>query len=240
MTPHPLRILLAGLSLAAGARAETPVAPRLGVFSGELDVGVVSRPGTASFDGARQTYTVGSSGANMWFGADAMHFVWKRVSGDGSIAAAVAFLGTSAQPHRKACLVIRQSLEAGSPYVDVAEHGDGLTSLQFREVAGGPTREIQSNVSGPGRVRLDKIGDVVYLSVSKDGAAPHPSGCSFRLHFSDPFYIGLAVCSHDNTAFETAEFSKVEIGTADKAAAAPQPLLKIITLPSGDRRVSDL
>jgi hypothetical protein len=226
------------LSTCATAQEWIP-ANELGAFSGQTDVGTVSRAGTATFDAARGTYTIGASGANMWFTEDAMHFVWKKVAGDGSISADIAFVGTSTQPHRKACLVIRQNLDPGSAYVDVAVHGDGLTSLQFRDTEGAPTKEIQSNVASPQRVRLDKIGDTVYLSVARAGEEPHPSGCSFQLHLNNPFYVGLAVSAHDNAAFETAVFSKVEIGRASPAAAVAQDGLKIITLPSGDRRVSD-
>jgi hypothetical protein len=226
--------------VAACAMAQAPAPPAgLGVFSGQGDIGTVSRPGTATYDAASGTYTVGSSGANMWFAEDDMHYVWRKVAGDGSIAANISFVGTSAQGHRKACLVIRQNLDPGSPYVDVAVHGDGLTSLQFRDAEGGTTKEIQSMVASPQRVRLDKIGDMVYLSVAKAGEEPRPSGCLFQLRFTNPFYIGLAVSAHDNAAFETAVFSKVEIGAASPAAAVPQDGLKIITLPSGDRRVTD-
>ena len=56
-------------------------------------------------------------------------------------------------PHRKACLMIRQSLDADSAYVDVALHGDGLTSLQFREAKGAATHEVQANVTAPRRLR---------------------------------------------------------------------------------------
>ena len=94
-------------------------------------------------------------------------------------------------------------------------------------------------VSKPERVRLDKLGDDIYLSVAGAGEATHPSGASFRLHLNDPFYVGLAASAHDNTAFETAVFSRVELGPAVAAAALPQPGLRIITLPSGDRRVTD-
>jgi hypothetical protein len=237
MKTAAFRILCSGLFLSAlaAARAEG----ELGAFSDQGDIGAVSRPGSAVYDAARGSYTVGSSGANMWFKEDDMHFVWRKASGDIAIAADIAFVGASAQPHRKACLVIRQNLDPGSPYVDVACHGDGLTSLQFRETQDGPTREIQSNVAAPGRVRLDKIADVVYLSVSADAAQPHPSGASFRLHVSDPFYVGLAVSAHDDKAFESAVFTRVELGAASPAAAVPQPGLRIITLPSGDRRVTD-
>ncbi len=41
--------------------------------------------------------------------------------------------------HRKAGWMIRQSLDADSPYVDAVIHGDGLASLQYRKVQGGPT-----------------------------------------------------------------------------------------------------
>ena len=40
--------------------------------------------------------------------------------------------------------MIRQSLEDNSPYVDAALHGSGLLSLQYRDVAGGPTTEIET------------------------------------------------------------------------------------------------
>jgi hypothetical protein len=39
--------------------------------------------------------------------------------------------------HRKAALMIRQSLDPGAAYADVALHGDGLTSLQSRATADG-------------------------------------------------------------------------------------------------------
>lgn len=237
MKSTPIRILgsLLFLSTLAAAKA----GGGLGIFTDQCDIGAVSRPGTAVFDAASGAFTVGSSGANMWFKEDDMHFVWKKVSGDVSIAADIDFVGTSAQAHRKACLVIRQNLDPGSPYVDVARHGDGLTSLQFREAQDGTTKEIQSNVAAPRRVRLDKIGDMVYLSVAADGGEPHPSGASFRLHLGDPFYVGLAVSAHDDKAFETAVFSRVELADASPAAAVPQPGVWIITLPSGDRRVTD-
>jgi hypothetical protein len=231
-------LILPGLAVLFAGCALMP-ASRLGLFEGETDVGTVSRPGTAGYDAASGTYTVGASGANMWFKQDAMHYVWRKASGDVSIAADISFVGASAQPHRKACLVIRQNLDPGSPYVDVAVHGDGLTSLQFRTGQDGITREIQSMVVSPSRVRLDKIGDWVYLSVARDGGPPRPSGAFFVLNFHAPFYVGLAVSAHDDKAFETAVFSKVEVGAASPDAAVPQAGLKIITLPSGDRRVTD-
>jgi hypothetical protein len=237
MTSNPIKILCAGLFLAAlpAVRADGV----LGLFTDHGDIGTVQKAGSITYDGAGKTYTVCASGANMWAKEDAMQYVWKKATGDVSIAADIVFNGTSPQAHRKAALVIRQNLNPGSPYVDVAQHGDGLTSLQFRDTEDGTTREIQSMVANPTRVRLDKIGDTVYLSVAATGSDPAPSGASFQLRFTSPFYVGLAVCAHDKDGFETAVFSNVVIGPASDAAAAPQPGLRIITLPTGDRRVTD-
>jgi len=237
MNPSPFKCIL--FSALLSGCALLPGSAGLGVFGGQSDIGKVSRPGTASFDAASGSYTVGSSGANMWFAEDDMHYVWKQVSGDVSIAADVAFLGGSKQGHRKGCLVIRQDLDPGSVMADVAVHGDGLTSLQFRVSKDGPTKEIQSMHARPERVRLDKIGNQVFLSVATPGADLHPSGASIEIALKSPFYIGLAVSAHDDAAFESAVFSKVEIGAASALSALPQPGLRIITLPSGDRRVTD-
>jgi TolB protein len=237
MNTTPFRILGSCLFLSAfsAARAEG----NLGAFTDHGDIGTLSRPGTAGFDPASGAYSLAASGANMWAKVDAMQFVWKKKTGDFSIAADIAFVGTSTQPHRKACLVIRQDLDPGSAYVDVAQHGSGLTSLQFRDAKDGLTKEIECMTDSPTRVRLDRIGDDVYLSVGYGDEKPHPSGCVFKLHMADPVYVGLAVSAHDDNAFETAVFSHVEIGAASSEAAVPQPGLRIITLASGDRRVTD-
>src|SRR4029077_16456165 len=98
------------------------------------------------------------------------HFVWKQMSGDFALQAAIDWQGTGGNAHRKACLMVRQSLAADSPYVDVAVHGDGLTSLQFRESAGGQPHEIQANLSRPPMAGIRRQGDAFFMTV------PDPSG----------------------------------------------------------------
>ena len=41
----------------------------------------------------------------MWFVSDAFQFVWKKVSGDVTIAADIAFPSPGGNAHRKACLL---------------------------------------------------------------------------------------------------------------------------------------
>src|ERR1700691_2650448 len=169
----------------------------LGIFTDHQDVGTVLHPGSAVYDAARQTYTLSGSGENMWFGVDDFHYVWKKVSGDVALTADIAFLGTGGNPHRKAVLMIRQSLDGNSPGVDIAVHGVGLTSLQFRDATGVNTHEVESNISAPKTVRIEKRGDYFYAFVTGKDGKLQLSGASTKLALSGEFYIGIGVCSHD-------------------------------------------
>jgi TolB protein len=227
--------------LAAAVGGATPSAigspASLGWFTDKGDVGAVSRPVAASYEAATQTYTIGAGGANIWAAADAFGFVWKPVAGDIAIAADISFVGPSGQGHRKGCLMFRQSLDASSAYADVAVHGDGHIALQFRSEPGGPTRTIQCPGHAPQRVRLEKHGPCVTLSIAGSDGSFSPSGCAVRLALDGPFYAGLAVCAHDNAAFETARFAAVELGAPPPPPAARTSALEVLSLASLDRRV---
>jgi TolB protein len=231
-------LVLASLVLARAIAAEPQPAP-LGLFESRGDVGSVGKPGAVEYDAGRGIYTVTGGGANMWSTNDAFHYVWKRVSGDVTLAADIRFVGAGGDPHRKACLLIRQTLDPGSAYADAVIHGDGLTSLQYREVQGGPTREIQSNVAGPPRIRIEKRGDYVAMSVATAGEGLRPAGGTFRIRFKEPLYIGLAVCAHDNNVLEKAVFSNVQISMLP-ATSGFKPMiestLEFVSIASKDRR----
>jgi hypothetical protein len=232
----PARVLLSALVVGAlPAAIGSSIAP--GAFPNLGDVGSVSRPVSASYAEAADTYTIGASGANIWGASDAFGFAWKPVAGDTALAADITFLGSSNQGHRKACLMFRQSLDAGSTYADVAVHGDGHIALQFRSEFGGPTRTIQCPVNAPQRVRLERRGPYVTLSVAGIDGAFSPSGCAVRLSLDGTFLAGLAVCAHDNGAFETARFAAVELGTPPARSAAPASALVVLSLSSLDCHV---
>src|SRR5262245_10503848 len=95
------------------------VAADLGVFDDQPDVGKPSHPGSATFDSPTRSFLIAGGGDNMWFTNDSFHFVWKRVTGDFALRCAIEWLGSGGNAHRKACLIVRQNLEANSPYIDV-------------------------------------------------------------------------------------------------------------------------
>jgi hypothetical protein len=208
----------------------------LGLFDNRADVGTVKQAGTTAYDPAAKTYTISASGENMWATADAFQFVWKQISVDVSIAADITFPTTTGDPHKKAALIVRQSLDADSAYADIAVHGNGMTSLQARDEKGATTHEVQANTSYPQRVRLTKEGDYFYMSLNNAAGEPlRLSGGSLRVALKAPFYIGLAVCAHNPDAFETAVFSNVEI--TQPPAPKLYSTLETITVTSTDRRV---
>ncbi len=212
----------------------------LGMFEAHSDIGDVQKPGYVKYNASQKSYLIAGGGENMWFDRDAFHFLFKQASGDISIAADIRWIGTDGNPHRKACLLIRQSLEPDSPYADAVIHGDGLTSLQYRQLPGGLTREIQSNVTAPLRIQIEKESDYVFMSVSRENETLHSAGGSFKIKFSEPFYIGLGVCSHDNSVLEKAVFSNVEIKTGKLNSLGGSMLestLETIAIGSKDRRV---
>jgi len=185
----------------------------IGIFSDSTDIGDVTRAGSASFNSTNGEYAVTGGGANMWDASDGFHFVWVKMSGDLTLTADVKLVGTGGVDHRKACLMIRQSLASNSAYADVALHGDGMTSLQFREAEGEPTDQIVMEVSGPERVQIQKRGDEVTIACAKAGGQWRQGGARYRIQFKEPFYVGLGVCAHDNDRIEQAIFSNVELKT---------------------------
>jgi TolB protein len=222
----PRNCALAFLAVVCAASSPAwaqPVAP-LGLFEGHSDVGAVLRPGSVQFSAARNTYTIEGSGENMWEGTDEFQFVWKKVTGDVTLAADIAFTGTVGEAHRKGLLMIRQSLDADSPYVDAARHADGLTSIQARDRKGGMTHEVQSSLKAPKRLRIEKHGSSFFVFGTGEGEDLHMAGGGMQLALQEPFYVGLGVCAHDKNAIEKIVFSNVEM-TNDPRSAAKRPAL---------------
>jgi hypothetical protein len=229
--------------LALRASAATPASSSLGIFEADQDIGTVLHRGSVQYDPVRQTYAVSGSGENMWFGEDDFHFVWKKITDahDLALTAEIAFMGQTGNEHRKAVLMIRQSLDPNSPYVDVARHGNGLTSLQFRQTVAADTHEVESNVSGPLTVRVEKRGDRFYAFVSGKDGKLEPAGAATQLALSLPFYVGIGICAHDKNVTEQAIFSHVTLQNLPPAGKTVlYSVLETVAATSTDRRVEYL
>jgi TolB protein len=229
------------LSCCAFLALEFAQAESLGIFESHQDIGTVLHPGSASYDMAKREYVLTASGENVWFKSDTFQFAWKKISGDVALTANVSFLTRGGNEHRKALMMVRQSLDADSAYADIALHGNGLAALQYRDTVGAITQEIQSNVSAPTRLRIVKRGDYVYMSLAKGDGDFSVAGGWIPIPLKGDFYIGIGLCAHDKDVVEKAVFSKVSVESLPPVDAAAKPTLysslETIAVASTDRQV---
>jgi TolB protein len=214
----------------------------LGIFDGQADVGSVTPAGTLAYDPASHIYTISAAGANLWSTIDAFHFVWKKMSGDVSLTADMNFPITTGNPspHRKAILIFRQTLDADGVYADAAQHGSGLTALQYRRSKGATTQDIELNIDSPKRLRIEKRGDTFTMFLSNGNEPLHQTGSSINLHLEEPFYVGIGVCSHNKDVVEKATFANVELKQLTPASEPKQmalySTLQTISIEDNSRR----
>jgi hypothetical protein len=208
---------------------DNAIAARLGLFHSKKSIGVNPKKGKAKFDSKKGVYAVTGSGANMWAKADAFEFVYTKLSGDVTLTADITFVGKGVEEHRKGALIVRQSLDPDSPYADAALHGSGLTSLQYREAAGADTKEVQSSLKMPTRLRIERHGNqfTMYAGTGDDLKSSGP----VTVEMKDPVYVGLAVTSHNANVVETVLFSNVKLESGQKQAASHLPLLSQMLVP---------
>jgi hypothetical protein len=186
-----------------------------GLFEGSSDIGATQK-GSTVYDAATGEYRVTGGGADMWGAADAFHMSWIHLSGDVTLTADVRFPPEGgAIPLKKAVLIVRQSLDPDSAYADVAIHGDGHITLQYRETKGGATADITSPEHGSTRLRIERKGDQFTMYTGPANGKLTSSG-SVKIVLHDPVYVGIGMCAHKADAVETAVFSNVKIERATK------------------------
>ena len=85
------------------------------------------------------------------------------MSGNMTLTADVLLTGASAQEKRKAALMIRQSLDPGSAYADIAFHGNGEVAAQWRLAPGDVTGDAVLpkflDTKVPERIRIERQGN---------------------------------------------------------------------------------
>ncbi len=180
------------------------------LFPESGDVGPVNIPGSARFDAVTGTYTLTGAGTNMWAETDEFFMTWRETTGDFTLSTDVAFEGEGVNPHRKMGIIVRDGLEGDAVYADVAVHGDGLVSLQYRPAKGAPTEEAIAQPTDsaiPGRITFERRGD--RLSITATGTDPATSGSEVTLALPETCLVGLFICSHEADVAETGRFSNV-------------------------------
>ncbi|HXB70082.1 MAG TPA: hypothetical protein VNY05_17650 [Candidatus Acidoferrales bacterium] len=203
-----MRELLLACLLAATAFAQTG---KFGAFTNSDDVGAPPLKGSAEFDAGTGEYKITGTGADIWAKADQFHYVWRSMSGNFAVTATTKFL-TEGNAHRKAVIMLRQSLDTDSPFVQLAIHGDGMPSVQFRNTKADNTNTVDFPIAGPGtwKLKLVRQGTTITVWIAKDGAPLRELGHTAN-QLGSPALVGLGVSSHTQEATNTVLFSDVSV-----------------------------
>jgi phosphatidylserine/phosphatidylglycerophosphate/cardiolipin synthase-like enzyme/regulation of enolase protein 1 (concanavalin A-like superfamily) len=181
------------------------------------DIGAVGTTGSASESGA--TFTVRGAGADVWGTADAFHYAYRSLSGDGTITARVSSVGGS-EAWTKVGVMIRASSASNAAHAFMlVSTGKGLAFQ--RRTSSGATSVHTSGGSGtaPRWVRLRRTGNAITASVSSDGASWTEVGSDTFTMPADVL-VGLAVSSHSAGVLATGTFDHVAV---DAGTSTPPP-----------------
>ncbi|KPL22395.1 MAG: hypothetical protein AMJ75_08145 [Phycisphaerae bacterium SM1_79] len=155
------------------------------------------------------TYTITSTGTDIWAGSDEFHFAFKQADGAVKIIARVDSLQNT-QEFAKAGVMIRDTLDPDSKYVGVFITPENGVRFQYRNAVGGVTeRQFVEGVTAPQWVRLERTsGGLIRAYYSPDGNTWERFSL-IQLSVTMPVYAGLAVTSHDINLTCEAVFSNV-------------------------------
>ncbi len=186
----------------------------------DQDIGNVGWPGGSGFDGA--TYLVQGSGADIWNTADAFHFLYQPLTGDGEITARVAGEAATGS-YAKAGVMIRETLDPGSKHalIDLTP-SHGAEFIRRTATGAAAVSQFDPAAVAPYWVRLVRSGDTFTAYDSPDGVSWNWIN-SVPIPMAQTVYAGLAVCAFNNGAVNASTFDNVSVvAQADLSAAFNQ------------------
>lgn len=180
------------------------------------DVGSVVLTGTSSYSSA--TFTLEGAGADIWGAADAFHYVYQTLPGDGYIQARIATL-ENVNIWTKCGVMIRETLGAGSKnmFVFITPNSGNGVRFQKRTSTDGGTVGYESGTSEtvPQYLKLVRSGNTFSAYMSEDGSSWTNVYSSQSLTMSNTVTIGLALTSHDTTELATSSIDNVLVVTTN-------------------------
>ncbi|MEP6914938.1 MAG: hypothetical protein ABJC89_04800 [Acidobacteriota bacterium] len=203
-----MRNLLVLCILSAGAFGQ---GANVGIFTGSGDVGAPAIAGSTEFNASNGQYRMTGAGANIWAKQDQFQYLWREMAGNFTVTATLRFLGQGAE-HRKAGIMVRQSLDTDAAYADVVMHGNGMAGLQWRSTKGEDTNTFDLPIDQPGtyQLKLVRAGVRIYMHIGREGADLKEIAHT-EVSLANPVLVGLVVCSHDAAKSETVVFSEVSV-----------------------------
>jgi hypothetical protein len=183
-------------------------------------------------DKGNNAYTVSGSGADIWGTSDQFRFVYKSLSGNGSMTMRVDGIANT-NVWAKASPMIRETLDATSKNACIAVTPGSGVSFQWRDTLAGASANSQTTgLVTPYWVRITRTGNVFKAERSPDGKTWTQQGVDTTISMTANVFIGLAVTSHDATLTTIADISNVS--TTGTVTGAWQSLAIGMTMATND------
>lgn len=193
------------VAIAAAAPATTPLPSGWA----HADIGATSIAGDATQTSG--LFSVTGSGADIWGTADAFHYAYTTLNGDGTIVARVTSIQQGIHAWVKAGVMIRESLTPGSAHALMLGSASKGMAFQRRATASGLSTNTSGTASAAPRwVKLQRNGNLFSAYESADGVTWILVG-SDTIEMGTTVYVGLAVTSHNTGATATCTFDNVVI-----------------------------
>jgi regulation of enolase protein 1 (concanavalin A-like superfamily) len=177
-----------------------------------VDVGSVGAAGAATYDGASGTFAVRGAGADVWGSADALHYAYTPVTGDGRIVARVTSV-QQVHAWTKAGVMIRATTAPGSMHGFMLVSGGNGSAFQRRPTTNGSSLHTSGvGTSPPWWVRLDRIGNTLKAYESADGET-WSLVATQTTALPPTILVGLGVGSHVRGTVADARFDRVSVSS---------------------------
>ncbi len=192
-------------------------------------------PGEFSYDSDTETYTIGGFGEGIEGTADSFRFVYKQMTGDGTLTARLTQI-TRFSDDTHSGIMFRETLDSGSVMVMHTMRAAGQVFVRSRVTEGeavqdGPqVPQFPATLVIPHWMRLKREGDVFTAEHSSDGQTWETVGDPVIVPMAQAVYIGMAVAAdqpEESLLVNTSVFKHVSIdGTVDQ----PGPLDMVLDI----------
>jgi endonuclease/exonuclease/phosphatase family metal-dependent hydrolase len=183
------------------------------------DVGAVAAKGAAT--SVNNIFTVEGSGKDVWGTADEFRFVYKQLSGDGSIVSQVTSID-NVNAWVKAGVMMRETLNANSRHAFIFVSPSKGLAFQRRTATGGSSTHTGSSGSAPYFVKLSRSGNTFKAQKSRDGVT-WTTVASQSIAMASTIYVGFAVSSHVDGSLASATFERTAVTKAPVETEDPAP-----------------
>ncbi len=192
--------------------------PQNWTVNGVTDLCLWFRGNPVSFlETAPGAITMSAAGVDIGDVQDEFRFGFQRLTGDGSIVAKVETL-TNTSALAKAGVMIRQSLDAGSPFAYAVMNPSSGVSFGWRTLPNSTCDSVTvDNIRLTQWVKLTRTGNVFTAQYSADGKTwtdlkgTDGKPVATTITMTGNLYVGLAVTSHAAIVTATAKFSGIVI-----------------------------